>query len=98
MNHRCPVCFFDHLSYPPEDYHICPCCGTEFENDDAEFTYEELRHQWILGGALWFYEQPPAGWNAWKQLAACSYGVRTMAAVDRSVNKVQVGVPMFQMA
>jgi len=36
MNYRCPVCFFDELPYPPRDYHICPCCGTEFGNDDAE--------------------------------------------------------------
>ena len=43
MNHRCPVCMFDRLPYPPADYHICPCCGTEFGNDDAEFSHDQLR-------------------------------------------------------
>jgi hypothetical protein len=77
MNYICPVCFFDQLPYPPEDYHICPCCGTEFENDDAEYSYAELRYQWILGGAVWFYEHAPAGWSAAAQLAKVSFGVHT---------------------
>ena len=68
MNFRCPVCFFDHLPYPPEDYHICLCCGTEFGNDDQEHTLEELRSTWIADGAKWFYQQPPIGWSPWEQL------------------------------
>ena len=68
MNFRCPVCFFNSLPYPPRDYHICPCCGTEFGNDDADFSHAELRRRWIANGAPWFYENPPERWNPWIQL------------------------------
>lgn len=73
LNFLCPVCFFDRLPYPPEDFHICLCCGTEFGNDDEEYTLEELRSAWISDGAQWFYEQPPVDWNPWAQLAAAGY-------------------------
>jgi hypothetical protein len=68
MNYLCPVCFFAEMPYPPRDYDICPCCGTEFGNDDAEFSYDELRSAWISNGAPWFFEHPPAGWSPWLQL------------------------------
>jgi hypothetical protein len=68
MKFRCPVCLFAGLAYPPSDYHICPCCGTEFGNDDTEFTHEELVRRWIDNGAVWFYENPPEGWSPWSQL------------------------------
>lgn len=61
MCYLCPVCFFDQLPYPPNDYHICPCCGTEFENDDAEYSYAELRDRWIASGASWFYKPEYCG-------------------------------------
>lgn len=67
MNHVCPVCFYEKLPYPPRDYHICPCCGTEFGNDDAEFSHDQLREMWIAGGANWFFGRPPAHWNPWLQ-------------------------------
>ena len=56
------------MPYPPNDYHICPCCGTEFGNDDADLTHEQLRKQWIANGRHWFYGNPPMGWNPWLQL------------------------------
>jgi hypothetical protein len=68
MRYRCPVCFFDKLPYPPVDYHICPCCGTEFGNDDAEFSHNQLREMWIAGGANWFFGHAPEHWNPWAQL------------------------------
>ena len=58
------------MPYPPRDYDICPCCGTEFGNDDVEYALEDLRNAWIANGAQWFYEQPPADWNPWLQLIA----------------------------
>ena len=64
----CPVCLFGNLPYPARDYHICPCCGTEFGNDDARFTHEQLREAWIAGGARWFFGRPPERWNPWIQL------------------------------
>lgn len=70
MKYICPVCFFDAMPYPPKDYDICPCCATEFGNDDADHTHEELRRIWVANGAQWFYERPPANWNPWLQLIA----------------------------
>lgn len=68
MRYSCPVCLFDDMPYPPRDYDICPCCGTEFGNDDAEYSHDELRAAWIANGAQWFFEQPPDGWSPWSQL------------------------------
>jgi hypothetical protein len=64
---RCPVCFYL-LPYPARDYHICPCCGTEFGNDDADQTHSELRQEWLDQGTPWFFGNPPAGWNPLQQL------------------------------
>jgi len=68
MRYRCPVCMYDALPYPPTDYHICPCCGTEFGNDDEDFSHEQLREMWIGSGAHWFFGNPPPGWNWFTQL------------------------------
>jgi hypothetical protein len=68
MNYVCPVCFFTRLPYPPASYHICPCCGTEFGNDDAEYSHQQLREMWVAGGANWFFGRPAPGWNPWLQL------------------------------
>lgn len=65
---RCPVCMYPSLAYPPRDYHICPCCGTEFGNDDAEFSHDQLREMWISAGARWFFGRAPDHWNPWIQL------------------------------
>jgi hypothetical protein len=59
---------YPNLAYPPRDYHICPCCGTEFGNDDAEFSHDQLREMWISGGARWFFGRAPEHWNPWIQL------------------------------
>lgn len=105
MNYRCPVCFYAQLPYPPEDFHICPCCGTEFGNDDVTFGYEELRNNWLRNGARWFFRNPPPDWSAWQQLAAMSYGVRTTSVarddVPVLVNKGMIlapGFPQFRLA
>lgn len=68
MRHHCPTCGFARLPYPPRDYHICPCCGTEFGADDAEYSYKQLREMWIAGGANWFFGRAPSPWNPWMQL------------------------------
>ncbi len=59
---------FGGLPYPPADYHICPCCATEFGNDDAEFSHEQLREMWIGAGMQWFFGSPPPEWKPWAQL------------------------------
>lgn len=71
VTYVCPVCGYDGLWGPPADYLICPSCGTEFENDDFEFTHEELRQRWVATGPRWWSPNnpPPPGWDPWKQLA-----------------------------
>ena len=63
----CPVCG-NYLAYPPKDYHICPCCGTEFYNDDSEHTHEELREEWLKTGPKWWsdFTSQPENWN-WEE-------------------------------
>lgn len=73
MNYRCPVCAYPALAYPPDNYHICPCCGTEFGNDDQYRTNAELRKEWIVNGGPWFFGSPPQGWNPWVQLIEGHY-------------------------
>ena len=50
MYHLCPVCDYNKLESPAENYMICPSCGTEFGVDDVEYTPNELREIWIKGG------------------------------------------------
>jgi len=73
MRYTCPVCGYPRLPYPPRDYHICPCCSTEFGNDDAEFSHIQLREMWIAGDARWFFGNPPPYWNPWLQLIDAGY-------------------------
>jgi hypothetical protein len=68
MNFICPVCGYDEMDAPPRNYEICSCCGTEFGNDDQLQTHDQLREQWIRRGALWFFREPPANWDPWRQL------------------------------
>jgi hypothetical protein len=65
----CPVCGF-RMRYPARDWHICPCCGTEFGYEDVGRTYEQLRVAWFERGAHWWspVEPPPVGWNPIEQL------------------------------
>lgn len=74
--HTCPVCGYDQLLYPPEDFTICPSCGTEFGYHDSARSHRELRLQWIRSGALWQSAviQPPPLWNGYEQLIRAAYG------------------------
>lgn len=59
MEYTCPVCEFDRLRKPPEDYLICPSCGTQFGYSDANRTHEELRQLWIAHGKRWYSSRIP---------------------------------------
>jgi hypothetical protein len=77
MNYyTCPVCAFDQMTDAPEDFNICPCCGTEFENDTYHQTLPELRRAWITNGMQWFsnYVKPPKKWNPILQLLNAKLG------------------------
>src|SRR5258708_5352604 len=77
MKYDCPVCGYDELEEPAEYFSICPSCGTEFENDDEQFSHDELRQNWIASGAKWWnpYVTPPLNWSPISQLRNVPYQV-----------------------
>jgi hypothetical protein len=56
------------MPYEPKYYNICPCCGTEFANDDQDKTHNELRQEWVLAGMNFFFREPPEKWDPLEQL------------------------------
>jgi len=100
MKFRCPVCMYPSLAYPPAHYNICPCCSTEFGNDDSDFSHAQLRQMWLESGAAWFFGQPPAGWNAWKQLISAGFGAlvpkpfQVASFGSLATNAVRVATPV----
>ena len=75
--HLCPVCLYPDLEAPPQEFTICPCCGTEFGADDyapqgrdQDLIYRELRYRWLENGARWFDTgaPPPSDWNGYEQV------------------------------
>jgi len=80
----CPVCGYDRLEEPPEDYNICPCCGTEFGYEDFAVTedgrkrqWSRLRQRWIRRGMRWFSPVLASypGWDPAQQLLRLDIGV-----------------------
>src|ERR1017187_2514155 len=68
--HVCPVCGYNKLEFPPEDFTICPSCGTEFGYQDAMVAHRVLRQRWIASGAVWHSRviPRPLFWNADQQI------------------------------
>ena len=77
MKYLCTVCGYDQLRRPPKNYHICPCCGTEFGNDDFDVSHEMLRSEWVARGMGWFSRRnpAPANWSPVAQLRNIGYGI-----------------------
>ena len=69
--YMCPVCGYNRLRFPPEDYTICPSCGTKFGYSDTTKSHSALRYDWLAHGARWQSgaTSPPPGWNPYEQLA-----------------------------
>jgi hypothetical protein len=68
----CPVCGYGQMSDPPENYNICPSCGTEFGYDDLSKNHRQLRNYWLARGANWFSGATPPpdfDWNGFVQVA-----------------------------
>lgn len=67
--YACPVCGFGMVA-PPEKFNICPSCGTEFGNDDLDWSYDQLRLEWLENGANWWSESIPApvSWDPIEQV------------------------------
>lgn len=91
MRYRCPVCMYNELPYPPADYHVCPCCGTEFGNDDAEFSHVQLREMWIASGGRWFFGNPPPGWNWVGQFFKAGLISLQMKGIEQDVRIQRIG-------
>jgi hypothetical protein len=84
----CPVCGFAPLLEEPwpenrPSYEICPCCGTEFGNEDFSLDprkratrHRDLREQWMSGGMNWWSTNrlPPHDWNPLAQLRSLDDG------------------------
>jgi hypothetical protein len=96
MTYLCPVCGYDSLSDPPEAYMICPCCGTEFENDDEDLTHAELRQQWIAKSMAWWSPNtlPPPAWDPEKQLVRAGHS--PVASGKHTSPPLRLKVPVAQ--
>ena len=88
----CPVCGYNRLPFPPSDFHICPCCGTEFGNDDFQTSHDALRERWIALGAPWFSTAtpPPPGWDWLTQLYNAGKVVVRLKGSEVQIKRLQV--------
>lgn len=94
--HTCPVCGYPGLSEAPENFSICPSCGTEFGYHDSGVSYQELRDLWLREGAHWFSQvrMPPPKWNAYEQLISADLIPNTFAFAGFVAGIAgEVGVP-----
>jgi len=93
MPYMCPVCGYPNLPAPPQDYEICPSCGTEFEYHDALRSHAELRDVWMGAGAQWHSRvvARPLYWNGWLQLASAGYRIPTFVTDLRIQAVVRIG-------
>lgn len=80
----CPVFAYTKLEFPPTNYSICACCGTEFGYDDRVLSHPELTKEWVHQGCPWFDqgEPKPVGWNAYLQLIVGGLGWAVPTFVD----------------
>ena len=80
MNYICPVCGYEKLDTPPNNFTICPSCGTEFGYDDFEYSLEDLTRAWVDSGMQWWSRtiHAPKGWNPAKQLK----NIQSLTSVD----------------
>lgn len=99
MNYLCPVCGFTGLEDPPQDFNICPCCGTEFGHDDfgmsqAEVNAKraELRWRWFEEGAVWWRTgtTAPTGWDPYRQLDEAGFIVQLPAALRAGTTRTRL--------
>jgi|SRR5579864_5115360 len=94
VSFTCPVCAYPDLKSPPENFSICPSCGTEFGFDDAGNSHEELRRQWIAEGLHWFNDMvpQPLDWEPWKQLIDGGYATSASSSYASTVNANDLNV------
>lgn len=93
MTYTCPVCGYNKLEEPPQDWSICPCCRTQFDFTGNPAWYAELRAGWIANGAKWGsnYTPAPPNWNPVEQLHNIGYEA---TAQDRANIAAPSGSPV----
>lgn len=73
---NCPVCGYE-LDFVPEVDALCPCCFFAFYVNDRDWTFAELREDWISHGARWAWGKQgrpePLNWNPVQQLTNIGY-------------------------
>jgi hypothetical protein len=76
------------LNDPPEDFNICPSCGTEFGADTVEYTLEELQAAWIERGMEWTIAAipQPSDYDPLEQLQRLAPS--TVTATNRTVSTI----------
>jgi hypothetical protein len=69
MKYLCPICGYL-MSYPADDFNICPSCGVEFGYETIDRSYSDLRKEWLASGANWASRVVPVpqNWNPYRQL------------------------------
>jgi hypothetical protein len=89
----CPVCGYP-LENGPEEFSICPSCGTEFGYSDARRSHPELSGAWIADGAPWTgpAEMRPTGWSAVAQLEAAGLYEDAMRLRSRATAEPPAGI------
>lgn len=95
MYYPCPVCGYGQMTEPPENYNICPSCGTEFGYHDLSKSHRDLRNKWLADGAKWFSfatPQPDIYWNGFLQVTSADLPYDVPAPSD-SFKEVEVTVP-----
>ena len=86
--HTCPVCGFNELPQPAEDFAICPSCGTEFGYHDSRASFDELRREWMGRGVPWSSPvlEPPMGWEPFIQLIRAGLVPDLLSALKPAAN------------
>jgi hypothetical protein len=89
MINMCPICGY-YMEEPPDDYNICPSCGTEFGLHDVNNSITELQAAWLgvgPNGPVWWsqFDPPPANWNPLKQFER----------IVMNANPIAIEIPIF---
>ena len=94
--YSCPVCGYGQMSGPPENYNICPSCGTEFGYDDLSKSHRQLRNQWLASGANWFsLATPPPDflWSGFLQVMEAGLPYDVPTPFSGSFQEIEASIP-----
>jgi hypothetical protein len=82
----CPICGYL-LSYPPDDFNICPSCGVEFGYETSSRSFWDLREEWLRTGANWASRvvPKPKSWDPMLQLKNLEFSVPKIATQEISI-------------